>query len=105
MAKEKRKPKIYTPEQIDKLRYTIRKPDTASAIRNDLYGPRHVTYETKLQRERRHARNANHGAGDNAQGSSGGSGGHEGIGGGGGHGGQTGHRVRRFRAGNMSSPR
>ena len=92
MAKEKRKPKFYTAEQIQKLRYTFRKPDTASAIRNDLYGPRHVTYETKLQQERRNARNANHGAGDNAQGS-----------GGDGHGGQTGHRARRFRPGSMLS--
>jgi len=87
MAKEKRKPKFYTAEQIDKLRYTMRKPDTASAIRKDLYGPRHVTYEAKLQRERKHAKNANHGA----QGS------------GDGHGAQTGHRARRFRPGSMFS--
>ena len=94
MAKEKRKPKFYIAEQIKKLRYTFRKPDTASAIRKDLYGPRYVTYETKLQQERRNAKNASHGAGGNAQGS-----------GGDDHGGQTGHQACRFCPGSMFSPR
>ena len=92
MAKEKRKPKFYTEEQIKKLRYTMRKPDTPSAIRTDLYGPRQVTYEAKLQQERRHAKNANDDAGENAQGAGGDC-----------HGGQTGHRARRLRAGSMFS--
>ena len=87
MTKQKRTPKVYTREQIDKLHYTMRKPDTASAIRKDLYGPRHVTYEAKLQREHKHAKNANH----DAQGS------------GDGHGAQTGHRARRFHPGSMFS--
>ena len=92
MTKQKRTPKVYTREQIDKLHYTMRKPDTASGIRKDLYGPGLVTYETQLQRERKRKRagNANHSVGENALGS-------------GGRGGHTGHRVRRFRAGSMSS--
>jgi hypothetical protein len=92
MAKEKRKPKFYTAEQIKKLRYTFRKPDTASAIRKDLYGPRHVTYKMKPQQKRRNAKNANHDVGGNAQRS-----------GGDGHGGQTGHQAHRFRPGSMLS--
>ena len=54
--KAKRAPKRYSADQMAKLRYTIRKPETPAKEKESLFGKRLVTYDQirRKQKERRH---------------------------------------------------
>jgi len=102
LPKPKRAPKRYSVDQIAKLRYTIRKPETPAKEKESLFGKRLVTYDQirRKQKERRHRTAITDGSDTEGSAEPDGTGVGQGNGGRVGHGGHGG--IRRARSGSSS---